>query len=76
MNKRDALRLKRGDVVRYGNSMWTRHIEKASEARVLFVTQNGGVRAFDNNTHTMVWIPYHFIIRKIGNSPIRQRPGE
>lgn len=63
MNKRDALRLKRGDRILFGNSMWSRNVDKWESGTVLFVTKNGGVRVACSGG-IITWVPYHFIFRK------------
>lgn len=73
MNKRDALRLRRGDTIVYGNSKWTEKVTW-QRGRVLHVTGNGGIRvrpvgyvdsgdtSVDHkDARSPVWVPYHHV---------------
>lgn len=80
MRKRDALRLKPGDVVGYANHMVTEKATAWGEGRVLHVTPKGGIRveplSSKNFTHDWRtergvaaprWVPYHHIIEYMEN---------
>jgi hypothetical protein len=71
MNKRDALRLKPGDIIMFGNSMWSEKVYSGAGPRwgqVLQVTPKGGIRVellkdYSNApTGVLLWVPYHHVI--------------
>lgn len=69
MNKRDALKLKPGDLVVFGAHVQSAKCIFRRLARVEFVTPRGGVRLrctdeAGNVTGTPEWIPYHLLICK------------
>jgi hypothetical protein len=62
MNKRDVLRLKPGQRLVYGDSMWTSEMRgKSRQGEVLHVTPRGGIRVL-NQFGFEEWVPYHFAI--------------
>ena len=68
MRLRDALRLKRGDLIAWGHSQWTREIERVGSREtgsVITVTPRGGVRVRPDGAREPVWVPYHHVIRKL-----------
>jgi hypothetical protein len=68
MRLRDALRLKRGDLIAWGHSQWTREIERVGSREtgsVITVTPRGGVRVCPDGADQPKWIPYNWIIRKL-----------
>jgi hypothetical protein len=64
LRKSDALKLRPGQTIRYGDSMWSRQCDHNwREGKVLFVTAQGGIRV-----RTMFgeqWVPYHHVLRKV-----------
>jgi hypothetical protein len=62
MQKRDALRLKPGDWVIYGDSQWSRHVHRWRIGRVQHVTPRGGIKLSDGT-----WVGYHHVFRKEEN---------
>lgn len=77
MNKRDALRLKPGDLIVYevpSAKVWDRY---GGEAEVLTVTPNGGILVkdfhYDEEGGRRIgpkhWVPYHHIVYARKSSP-------
>lgn len=68
MRKADVLRLKRGDEVVFGDSMWGAMSNYWLRGRVRFVTRNNGLRVelLDDRyphdpTGGEMWVPYHHV---------------
>lgn len=60
MHKREALKLKRGDRIRFGDSMWTRDCDHRWRNGVVDrVTPAGGVLVV--TAVGTKWVPYHFV---------------
>jgi hypothetical protein len=59
MNKRDALKLKPGDRIIYGDHWQGQRVQRYRHGQVRFVTQRGGIKLTDGR-----WVPYHFVVRK------------
>lgn len=70
MTRRDACRLKAGDLIIYGDTHRQQDMLRTSFGLVQHVTPRGGVLVDrlrdDAETHTGVseWTPYHHIIEK------------
>jgi hypothetical protein len=75
MTKRDALKLRHGDVICYGDNPLTAKHNTFRWGRVLHVTPKGGIRvacygAGDDAPPSMErsigfdWVPYHHVSRK------------
>jgi hypothetical protein len=70
VNKRDVLRFKLGEKIRFGNSMWSEKVcrhGKWQTGTVLYVTENGGIRVRlhdddENLTNELGWVPYHHVL--------------
>ncbi len=65
MELRKALRLKKGDIIIYGHSMWSEKVDRDGawqEGEVIHVTQRGGLKVRTSNGHTE-WVPYHHVGR-------------
>lgn len=63
MHKRDALKLKEGDLITFGNSMWSAEVDREDgwrEGTVLYVTPKGGIRVRVTSGRED-WVPYHFV---------------
>lgn len=86
MNKRDALRLKPGDIILYGDSMWSRLVDQHSDwqrGEVIHVTPRGGIKVVHlgpasadpakkkKRQHVHVWVPYHHVHSK---RTVKSRP--
>jgi hypothetical protein len=64
VRKSDALKLRPGQTIRYGDSMWSRKCDHNwYEGKVLFVTAQGGIRV--QTTFGEQWVPYHHALRKV-----------
>jgi len=62
MNKRDAIKLRPGDIVLYGPSMWSEQcIGRTREGTVKHVTPKGGILVVDVNGYEH-WVPYHHVL--------------
>lgn len=76
MNRRDALRLKRGETILFGDTGRTQTATNWWVGEVLFVTEGGAARVlvlrardqgWDNlpgrgtNVGKQMWVPYHYI---------------
>ncbi len=62
MHKRNALRLKAGDRIGFGHSMWAADIEWADSyqvATVVHVTPRGGIKVRLRGRER--WVPYHHV---------------
>jgi hypothetical protein len=66
MNKRDALRLRPGDRVIFGDSMWSAKVSGWLSGEVVFVTPKGGVKLVCGGREQ--WVPYHHIARRDDNA--------
>ena len=56
LRKSDALKLRPGQTIRYGDSMWSRKCDHNwYEGKVLFVTSQGGIRV--QTTFGEQWVP-------------------
>lgn len=69
MRLADTLKLKPGDEVLFGDSMWTVNIDKARVGVVVAVTPRGGVKLIPlaedrSKVRFSKWVPYHHLIRK------------
>jgi hypothetical protein len=62
MQKRQALRLKPGDWVIYGDSQWSQRVRRWRIGCVRHVTRRGGIKLSDGR-----WIGYHHVLRKEEN---------
>lgn len=65
MNLRDALKLKPGDEIMFGDSMWSAKVDAAGTWRhghVVHVTPRGGVHV--RVGEHLEWIPYNWIYGK------------
>lgn len=60
MNKRDALRLKPGQLIAWADSMWTAKSKVYDEGTVLSVTPKGGIKVRNSSGRTE-WVPYHHV---------------
>jgi hypothetical protein len=67
MNKRDALELKRGETIVYGDSMWTVEVRRWRSGTVQFVTQRGGILVV-NEWGTEEWVPYHHVHHRLSDN--------
>lgn len=65
MNKREALALKPGDRIKFGDHALTAASRWFRDGTVLHVTPRGGVRVRADGGGAM-WAPYHHVVRKIG----------
>lgn len=63
VSKRDALRLKPGDFVVFGDKQRTLLCTWVSEGHVVHVTPRGGVKV-RTREGAVRWVPYHHIIGK------------
>lgn len=78
MNKRDALRLKPGDRIGFGHSMWAADIDRAGSyevATVVHVTPRGGIKVRLGGRER--WVPYHHVWevrRRATSRPAQSRP--
>jgi len=63
LRKSDALKLRPGQRICFGDSMWSRKCEDWREGTVMFVTPQGGIRA--RTTRGLEWVPYHHVLRKM-----------
>jgi hypothetical protein len=63
VRKSDALKLRPGQRIRFGDSMWSRKCEDWREGKVLFVTAQGGIRV--QTAFGKQWVPYHHVLRKM-----------
>jgi hypothetical protein len=71
MHKRDALRLRAGDRIGYGHSMWTSEIDKKNSYRegvVVAVTPRGGI-LIKNDYGNETWVPYHHVVDVLDRIP-------
>ena len=59
MRKTEALKLKRGDWIRYGDSNWGQRVTRWRLGRVAHVTARGGIKL-----DTGEWVPYHYVLHK------------
>lgn len=64
MNKRDALKLRAGDTITFGSSMWTARVAKAETGQVVSVTLRGGIKVRVSSGAER-WVPYHHAIRVV-----------
>lgn len=72
MHKREALRLRTGDRIGYGHSMWTVEIDKKnsySRGAVVRVTPKGGILVKADDYGTEVWVPYHHVVDVVERAP-------
>jgi hypothetical protein len=57
------LRLKRGDRITYGHSMWAENNYRSRSWRhgtVIAVTERGGIKVQDESGFKL-WVPYHHV---------------
>ncbi len=74
MNKRDALKLRRGDKPLINNHWNSQQSNYSVEAEVLQVTPNGGIRVRHKNGYEG-WTPYNHVFRVVQRVR-RERPDE
>lgn len=64
MKKQDALRMKPGDRIRFGQSMWSERCDAEGgwrEGTVVHVTPAGGIKVKTGGGTR--WVPYHHAVR-------------
>ena len=80
MRKSDARKLRPGQRIRFGDSMWSRKCDHNwYEGKVLFVTAQGGIRV--QTASGDQWVPYHHVLRKVQDhdftlDPVGEQGGE
>lgn len=68
MHKREALKLKRGDIIAYGDSMWTRDCDgRWQTGTVEMVTPKGGIKLQSGS-----WVPYHHVLMRLEDEEDRR----
>lgn len=60
MDKSSALKLKPGERIVFGNSMWPSKVRTWQSGSVMHVTPNGGIRVKVDHG-PLVWVPYHHV---------------
>jgi hypothetical protein len=64
VRKSDVLKLKPGQTIRFGDSMWSRDCDHNwQEGTVLWVTANGGIRV--RTKIGLKWIPYSHVLKAL-----------
>ncbi len=64
VEKREALKLRPGDRIIFGDSMWSRDLDhRWRKGTVLFVTTRGGIRVRTKSGEE--WVPYHYVIARL-----------
>jgi len=64
MRKTDALKLKPGQMIRFGDSMWSRNCDHNwQEGVVLWVTKNGGIRV--RTKIGLKWVSYSHVLKAL-----------
>lgn len=82
MNKRDALRLQRGQRIVWGDSMWSAQVSYWQRGTVIKVTEAGGILVRRDGGDALTWIPYHHVHQgayageERPRRPRRPRPAE
>jgi hypothetical protein len=64
MRKSEALKLRPGQKIRFGDSIWSRKCDHNwAEGIVLHVTPKGGIRV--QTEEGQRWVPYHHVLSTI-----------